>query len=481
MKRTNITNDELDSVELVQNDPIIVNELNNYNESSMIDTLKKLKEKYKHLNISYDKNNYVLIRYAGGFENVLVPPEDECRSLLLFFDGSKFNMIYSQFDKIRCNDEAEKFINNNDIKKLEYEYCYEGTMFTLLWCSINNHWRYHTRSCLSADNSEWQKGMPYGVLIRDSMQQNNIVLPDTPDGKFYEKDCHYFFVLVDYRNKNISSYEDKFKEKKYSKIIFISKRKNGTMYDLPINEKTVTELGYMLPEKGNFKSLVEVKKDLETKSKFEEGWIIKAYLNDKKYVVMKLQTEMYKKVKNIKPNVNNKWTLFLELYQKFKLTEYLEYLPESDTKIVKIIHTTFLILATELLQLYHKTRKKRNDDLYKILPPCYKKALFEIHGMFIKKKTTELKNGESTDELNMEVRADKQSISISPKDISSYLRSINSTSLSNLIVDRILILSNVYTDNDIFNTRCQDALILAFNIEPSVNNKKKIENIMKRM
>jgi len=354
--------------------------------------IKYISKTHECLLSSYEKVDedvyYFLIRYIGGSDHtVLNKTEEECRSVLLIFRNGKFELIYALFNKIRANESAIKYIRDNKIsdENLSYETCYEGTMFSMFYCEYTNKIRIHTRSCMDAHKSYWNKNHSYGTLIERSLKKNNIKISDFLDKKYY-----YIMVLVDHNNFNIVSYEKEF-GKNYSKILFVAKRKIGSMFDEKFNEKDIKSAGFVISPKHNFRTFDDALKYIEKKNTdmkesntIEEGLIVK--IGDGK-IVMKLQTEKYININSIKPNVYNNWIMYMILYQKQKLREYINFYPDINPKVIKIINSSFNTIKQEIYNLYHATRNKKCPELYNVLPSAYKKIMYDIHGVYKQKQT----------------------------------------------------------------------------------------------
>lgn len=408
----------------------------------------------------------ILVRYDGRASE-LTDEEKQCRSLLIQYKNDAFEMVFSQFEKIKCGEDCIAVLNNSLDKKITTEYCYDGTLMTSIWHEKTNTFIHMTRSCVDAHQSFWHK-TSYGEMFESSMAKNNIKFDANT---FFEKDCHYFTVLVDYRNKNIIDYTSTFNDPEYSKIVFIAKRRNGTLVDLPVNPEEIVSNGFILSPQLEYKNVDDLMKQLDAYDKvntdnkriIHEGIIVKIY-DENCYQVLKLQTDKFVMIKKILPNNSNMWTRFLELYRKNQIKEYSEYY-EVDKNVLKIINTTFLNMVTELIKIYFKTRNNNNPELYNVLPKSYRTALYEIHGMYINKKMNY--NDENKDNDDMIVKADAEKIGITTSDINSHLRVCDIDFVLSLIIDRIYLINTFpkqYYQQKIINVGCQDAYVMAKNI-----------------
>lgn len=447
--------------------PRIISELNTYikeTSSNITDVMKHTTTTYPNLSLSYEKITkdgdvmYVIIRFVNGSDYSddqckLSDVEKECRSICALYQDKKLEMIYSHADYVRVNNDAEQYITDNKITDLQCEYCYEGTLFTIFWCDIQQKWRFHTRSCLDANFSSWHEQFPYGELIVKSFAKNKIILPNLEKkskNTLFEKGYTYTLVLIDSLNKNIISYAKQFKDNNYSKILFISKRKFGSMTSEKVPEKVITShnmLTNIVYDFTDLKSAKEKVQEMNTQSMTEnvihEGVIMRAFDKAREHeVVLKLQTTKYIEIKKIKPNVSHPVVMYLELYQKNNLKKFLEYY-NANNIIVKHINTAFTVLSNELLHIYHNTihdkHKQIPEDhitIYKLLPASFRTAMYHIHGVYIerRKKTTE----PTTETFVTEtiVSEKKNKIVIRNHDISNYLRQIDGYGLRSLFLDR---------------------------------------------
>jgi hypothetical protein len=443
-------------------------------EELMNEIIRTRNERFANLLYTVIDGIKLLVRYTGVPTNENNEPlelsdeERECRSLLLSYNKNEntFELVFSQFEKIKSNGDAIKFIQKSDRRKT-YEYCYDGTLITTLWSHKEKRFVHMTRSC-DAYKSYWQK-MSYGDLFDDALTNNKILF--NPKNEFYEKDCHYFSVLVDYRNKNIVDYSNKFGQN-YSKVVFVAKRKNGTVVDADVDEKELASLGFYVPEKLNFDNIESVlnyleeldRESLEQKQMLHEGVIIKAFDENNKYVVCKIQTNEFNELKKILPNSSNPWIKYLELYRRNTFKEYMEsYDITIDKSTLKVINSTFLNLVTELTKVYFKTRNNNNPSLYKSLPKSFHQALYEIHGLYIKKKQN-LANKPKNNNMEEKVEND---LNITPMDVNVYLRAVNVELVGKLIVDRIYLIDALpeqYYQSGIINVGSRDSYVMARNL-----------------
>jgi hypothetical protein len=285
-------------------------------------------------------------------------------------DKKTLKIVASQFENIIYNDDAIlelKKLSLEEWNKCNIQESIEGTLIIVFY--RYDKWYITTRRCLDAGKSFWIKDNSYKNLFVDALGEKNI--------ENFDKRYVYYFVFVSYQNKNIVDYTKRFGEK-YKKIIHI-----GT-YDENLNELEI-DIGIEKPTYFKFSCLDELEvvlisksnEDIQNKEITTEGYVI-----GKNY---KLQTKIYEKIAKIKPNNNNIQQAYLIMYQHNDLTQYITYMKE-DKNIIKRVNNSMKIMCSELLSLYHTTRNKKLPELYGLLEFNYKKALYEIHGIYLKQK-----------------------------------------------------------------------------------------------
>lgn len=334
--------------------------------------------------------------------------EKECRSLI--FNKKEMKIVCYTYDSIYYNDDAKDYLFK--INKEEYDTqileCIEGTLLTIHY--NKDRWYVSTRKCLDSSKSIWRSKKSHYTLFEETIKKNlNISLEEFMNK--LNKNNYYLFVLVHHDNINIIDYTYKFGEN-YKEIIHIMTRKKNTHEEIIYDEPQYKELNIKTPfiydsyeilDKLNEKYKMEKIKN----SSIEEGLIIKSF--NKKYNktdILKLQTECYKKMKLLKPNNNNIYKDLVELYQKDKLNDHLEYYPEnkkiydSSNEIgydtVGVITAVFKVLTSELYELFKflwdiRTGKHKNQDLYNELPKEYHNILYNIRGIYFKRTKEFLK------------------------------------------------------------------------------------------
>jgi len=295
------------------------------------------------------------------------PDKDLAMSLRsVILEKTSLNIVASQHNNIIYNTEAIDIINKSKWDQIVITPCYEGSMVTVFY--YKDKWRISTHTCLDAYTSRWGK-RTYGELFADFV-----------DFKFEELDSeHYYnFIIVHKDNKHLIEHTT-------SKLILSSVINKNTHLENNDHQSLVTH-------EFEFKNLQEVldylsvtgKNDFKNKKLTTEGVIVKVYDGEKyksPFKLLKIQTNLYANVQNLKPNHANVYANMLELYQRNKLGQLSQFIL-NDKEVVNQINNSIRQLSVDILNLYHNTRNKNNEEIYNSLSVVYKQILFKLHGIF---------------------------------------------------------------------------------------------------
>lgn len=407
--------------------------------TSLDDLIVRLNE----FGLKYKDDENVMLIYDDSNQRTGNPVTDDIKSLII--DKKTLTPITTQFNKIIYNKDTIEYLTKIEWKNIKVKECYEGTM--ILVFHYADKWYVCTRKCIDAKTSFWVKDVSYYDLLMESI-----------DGKFkiedLNKDYCYHFILLHHLNKNIVKYPNF--EEKYKTVGLAMTTKKHTFEQV---EYTINDT-IKYPKEIQCTSLDDVRQKLSQLSRHDtlnkqitmEGYIIEYYEQDR-LTILKLQTHLYEYVASLKPNVNNVDAMFLELYQKDKLVDVAPYFTENSRDVVVRIHNSIKNVTSEILPLYHDTRNHKNPTLYDALPTSYKNVLYAIHGVYIKKKSTETQR---TDNIEPDKIVDKKSITV--YDIYACLKKIESYTLRRLFVDRLELLKNPVFDTYL-NKECFDSML----------------------
>ncbi|MCJ7636956.1 MAG: hypothetical protein MUO21_05650, partial [Nitrososphaeraceae archaeon] len=143
----------------------------------------------------------------------------------------------------------------------------------------------------------------------------------------------------------------------------------------------------------------------------------------------------YETIMKLKPNNSNINQCFLELYQSDKLADFLPFFTRYGGEVVKRINNSVKNIAKEVLDIYHTTRNKKNEELYGILTGVYKKCIYEIHGLYIKNRKNDFQDG-------IDTKSTEVPRAINVFDVYNYLKKLPPNDLRQLYYDRMNLLEN---------------------------------------
>lgn len=364
----------------------------------------------------------------------------ESRSYII--DQKNLRRIFQHSPQILYDSDAKKYLERKKIKweKVKTYHCFKETMITLYY--HNDSWNVATPRKSDAFDSRWNSVKSYGELFQDILKLQKI------DKKELNKKYCYTFVCLNKNIKNIVDYSEMLNDDNYNTIILLDIYEKYTM-------KKVKEIKPFKDKlhKIKFKSLEKLKNNLEKHStRMEEsknydfaGYVLKT---GKKVLIMR--PKIIKKLENMKPNFPSDYMCYLGLYQKNQLNDYLSmysFTEEKIAEIINLIDTSVKQLSKEILNLYHSTRNKQNQELYQILTGSYKTILYNLHGVYGKRKKEQ--NNEKEDDkvtiYNIETEFKEQKkININIHDVYNILKNeIETGKLSYMFYERVVILNKI--------------------------------------
>ena len=390
-------------------------------------------EKVKNVQIKESINDDLVIISNTYTKNtsLLNDLERECKSLIM--DKNTLEVICYTYDDILYNQDAKDYILRNGIENYEIQECFEGTLLSFYY--YRNKWHISTRSCLDARNSYWTSNKSYYELLLDAIgiTFDEFTLHLKPEN-------NYYFVLVHYENKNIVDYTNYFENPEYKEIVHVLTRNRITHNDIDLkdssqwnicpnfktpkrfykNEDDVKNLMTYINNDDNltvnhpdsfadFQYLDEINKQLKLSLPVKcEGFIVKIKEEQsKKTTILKFQTNSYQFMSVLKPNNNNIFMSFIELYQHDFLKKHLEYFPGNSKLYVNdinesydtigIVDASFKVITSELFEIFRycydlRDCSHKNKSFYQLLPTEYTVALYKIRGIYYKKKEKYIKS-----------------------------------------------------------------------------------------
>ena len=236
----------------------------------------------------------------------------------------------------------QSMVNDNQIHFTEL---YDGTMINLF--HNNDRWQTSSRSTIGCNN-RWLLDKTYKELFDETC---NI------DYDSLNKDHSYTFVLRNKKNRNISPLTN-------DEIILVKifDTKNCTNVEL-------CDLGINLPKQ------YDTCDELDVSNIYTKGYTF--IYGNKRY---KWLTSHFKRMQEIKLNVNDKSILYLELRKNGNLKEYLSYFPE-DNEIFSKTREIFHDIKNDIYNTYLSVHVKK-EQLFKDVKYEYKPLIKDIHNIY---------------------------------------------------------------------------------------------------
>jgi len=400
------------------------------------------------LNIKHKENDTgtLVMFYNNTFTRSKQSPiEQSCRCTIV--EKNTLHIISAQYNNLLYDDDIIRELKHENIKwdNVEIQKSYEGT--TILVFNYNDQWYTTTRRCFDANLSKWSSKKTHLEMFHNAIK-DKFTYDDL------NKNYYYTFILLNHNDSSIINYSS---DDEYTNVIQIQTQKKYTHeyveHDLDV-QKSVTVL---------FKDLDTLLEYIKIDNEYfrqhnkinYEGYIIK-YKKDDSIIHGKIQYDQYKQLTELKNNNQNIDQIYLELYQKDKLREFLPYFTKYTKNITNRISSSMKTLAKEILNIYHQTRNKKNPVLYNNISKCYKQHLYNIHGLYIKK------NKQNT-EHNLEEQKDN---SISIHDVYHYLKNLYPGALRNVFKSHYEMVQNKelveYLNGDCTSLILQNSLMFEF-------------------
>ena len=350
-----------------------------------------------------EDNDVALIYYDGcGSDSYKsLTPENQELAISLrscIIDKSTLEVLATQYNNIIYNEDAVEYVKRKSWNNIVISKCHEGTLVTVFY---HKKWYVCTRRCLDSNTSKWGT-KTYGELFNETL-----------DFDFEELDKNYFylFIIVHHDNNNIIKHSPGTQKLLLCNVTEkVSLRENFEYKYLDKDELEFSNIDDVFRYLHNIN-----RNDIRNKTISSEGLILKVYDGEKHkspFKILKLQTHIYRKVAEAKPNTSNIYHILLNFYQNDQLSKLVRYFTD-DLTITNKIDKAIKDLAQEILNIYHITRNKNNEELYGALTSVYKKVLYDLHGQF---------------------KLNKRSVGV--HDVYYYLKGIETTFLRKLLIER---------------------------------------------
>jgi hypothetical protein len=191
----------------------------------------------------------------------------------------------------------------------------------------------------------------------------------------------------------------------------------------------IDELNVRLEELDN--------KNIKARKLLYRGFIVKISVDNFEDILISYNTATYNRLLSMIPSGMTFNEVHLKLYQNDQLNHFLQYVTDTYTDVVKRINVSMSTMSREILDIYHMTRKKKNSELYNLLPQSYRQTLYQLHSDYIAQKNNVTNDFDSFDkELEQNENISKSTFDISIGDnIHNENTNVNTDTNTNVNID----------------------------------------------
>jgi hypothetical protein len=383
------------------------------------------KESPAHIFYSYERSTCLFHIFLGPEDTYTHPTLFEERLRSVFIDLTYIEeprVLTTQFDQIIYNENACRWLGDHNIPwaNIDVQDAVDGTLILKFNHQIDFN---ATRRCMDAANSCWNRSKSHLQLL-DEVVNGRIRNPDP--------NLVYSLALVHPDNENIVPMSEKYPK---GTAVLVDVRRKYTCEKVPFSTKDMPNI--TLPRAkfhtvASWNDLIEMLADMDsriakTKKLESEGFVLRVYYDAEKTVlrkILKLQTRVYRELKEMRPNTGNHYELVLGLFLKENLNAYMRW-SNIDNETKKWIMVAYKKLVEEVHNVYHMTRLKKNPEIYTALTGSWKSRMFELHGIYLENR----KNGINS--------------SVSVNAVDRCLRECPTKEIVHMISDRIQIVKNM--------------------------------------
>lgn len=290
------------------------------------------------------------------YNNVNIQINDEnkfFRNVIYIEEGDKYRLIsysYNSIDYITVNDNTEILTYD----KYEISEGIEGTQVSVF--NINNKWFFATRKKLDMFESYFGTTMSHGNMFLRALGETTLENFE----KLLDKNYNYYFVIVDYNNRNLVDYSKEF-GMNYSKLFMTSIRRQSDLVEVLSDDllkltcefKKYPNIAYISPLSKDKLDINNLIKTNENKLFEYESYIVKEYHGNMTKLT-KLVSSKYVNLKNLKGNYGTPLEIYVNCFQKDQLDHYLNSVNNKKNigNVIKTVQNYFNVIAEYLLKQY---------------------------------------------------------------------------------------------------------------------------------
>jgi len=356
-------------------------------------------------------NPFALIRYVKGRSNLALPHVRAYRSVV--WDVVK-NTPVSVAPMKSQDGESLPQTPNDATTGYTIERFVDGVMICGFWDSYAQQWRFHTRSSLDANSRYYSQSKTFIEMFQEAVKtfMPSRATMDTWDTflSLLNKDVNYTWVLQHPENRIVVSTP----KPKFTLVQAIT-LKESVVEPSPSNNPLV-EL-----EVKNIPTWYALKLLLVDEAKKHKHNVLGFVVKDATGQRWKIRTPMYNLIRKLRGNSARRDYLWLDLWRKASLNNYLKVYPE-ETAAANAIVDKWKTFTNNTYHIYCDVFKTRSLPKTQI-PPKYRPFVFSLHSLYLNdlkpqqksvdwKTTLQFMNARDTAQalyaINWEIRAAAQ-------------------------------------------------------------------------
>lgn len=318
-------------------------------------SFEQIKEKAKENNIIYREEETLYLLTAKRNEDA-TDLQIACNGVILEKETNK--IVCSCQPSFLSAD--EEFINEK-IKKVDLEYCEDGTVIRLY--NYNNNWFTATSKCINAKKSFWTSQKTFDEMFWELFPVDNLHSLDS--------NCTYLFVLINKENRIVIKHE-------IDELVFVGVINNVT--------------GEVVKD-YNFENEMHIRKPVKIE-KNNEDMVFESLYNPSKRGVLatidnktyKIDFSSFKIIKDIRGNVPQIRMRYLELINEPESLKMLEQYYSEYHMLFNMIQFTLEKLYKHVYYLYVQSHIKHQVKIEE--GHLFYQTLRQLHGQY--KKTNQV-------------------------------------------------------------------------------------------
>jgi hypothetical protein len=312
--------------------------------------------------ISHDEHELAVIRYVKGVSNMALPHVGAFRSVV--WDTARHVPVSVTPFKSEQGESAPQIADGITVEEFA-----DGVLIGQFWDRKTESWRVHTRSTLDARCRYFSK-RSFSVLFYEALG------PVVPNLEVLDTSVCYSWVLSHPENRIVC-------EVPKPAVTLVGQYRvaeDASFVEIP-REETPAALAAALPKAfsttdvmGTLGMMAAMNGSLKS-----QGIVMKCAGQPMKR--WKLRSQLYKTVRHMRGNQARLDFLWMDMWSKGTLNEYLRYYPEERSAINSVVNR-WKAITQDVFKIYTDVFKARTAEKSTI-PAKYRPLVYGVHNMYM--------------------------------------------------------------------------------------------------